>query len=88
MLAVSSVNYICHLKRKYEESTVLLNKPKKHCFVKQGIKRKCSENIEKPVIKKKKTEKCLVHEEKYICDIYECSGIYSTCVNTHMPYIY
>ena len=24
--------------------------------------------------KKQKTCKCIVHEEKYICDIYECNG--------------
>jgi hypothetical protein len=41
------------------------------------IKRKASYNLFN-VTKKQKVydnRRCLIHEEEYICDIYECSGI-------------
>ena len=39
-------------------------------------KRKLSDlyNIIVIYCKKQRTCKCIVHEEKYICDIYECNG--------------
>ena len=35
----------------------------------------------------KKQKKCIFHEEKYICDIYECSGVQKYYHCNHMPYI-
>ena len=36
---------------------------------------------------KSKSNHCLIHEEQYICDIYECSGVYSHQLDHFMPYI-
>lgn len=49
-------------------------------------KRKYNRNFEcNTEIKKEK--KCIFHEEQYICDIYECSGVQKYYKCNHMPYI-
>jgi Zn-dependent peptidase ImmA (M78 family) len=37
--------------------------------------------------KKHKKMYCIFHDEKYICDIYECCGISCYIKYNHMPYI-
>jgi hypothetical protein len=36
--------------------------------------------------KQKRCVYCLIHEEKYICDIYECSGVKHNKHVLYMPY--
>lgn len=36
---------------------------------------------------KYKSQHCLIHEEQYICDIYECSGVHIYQPFDFMPYI-
>lgn len=38
-------------------------------------------------VKKQKIIYCIIHDEKYICDIYECSGIKNEYKVDTMPYI-
>lgn len=53
-------------------------------------KRKTHKSPEYIDPKKQKQEhkpKCILHEEQYICDIYECSGVQKYYKSSHMPYI-
>ena len=59
------------------------------------LKRKSDSYLEKSKHKKQKVEtrlqkhSCLIHEESYICDIYECSCVHVKDIQhpEHMPYI-
>lgn len=62
----------------------------KRTSVESNYKRKPEQFIENPIIKKQKMYDkffCLLHNEKYVCDIYECNGLNEYCVVDHMPYI-
>jgi hypothetical protein len=44
--------------------------------------------IEQKLTKKIKTEEmCILHENRYICDIYECNGVKDHIKYMYMPYI-
>jgi hypothetical protein len=48
-----------------------LNKIIKYLRIESNKRKLYIENIN---CKKQKTCNCIIHEEKYICDIYECNG--------------
>ncbi len=53
-------------------------------------KRKYNKNTEYNHPKKQKKEhknKCILHDENYICDIYDCNGVNNYIKYSHMPYI-
>jgi len=59
-----------------EDPTYVPNKRKRLYPSPNILKRKTHPELNDRSTKKLKvTQFCLVHEEKYICDIYECSGV-------------
>ena len=63
-------------KRKYCESNKRkaiddLNKIIKYLRIESNKRKLHVENVN---CKKQRTCNCIIHEEKYICDIYECNG--------------
>ena len=63
-------------KRKYCESNKRtavddLNKIIKYLRIESNKRKLYIENVN---CKKQRTNNCIIHEEKYICDIYECNG--------------
>ena len=94
MLAVSSMNYSnCVTKRKYMEykNPIILTTTKKRKYSHIPTPKRKLQN--QPSVKNPKKQKnrhihCIVHFEKYICDIYECCGIkHGYQQEIHMPYI-
>jgi len=58
--------------------------------VEKNYKRKPDQVIENPNRKKERVDQnffCLFHNEKCVCDIYECSGLKEYPIVDHMPYI-
>lgn len=101
MLAVSQVNYFSNIgKRKYHESVIITatackkeyresKKRKRDQHNQHGVKRKFIAYSDRDVTKRQRVEeKCLIHEEKYICAIYECGGVTELDKSDYMPYIY
>lgn len=68
-------------------SPSIIKKYKTYIFNK---KRKYHKDPEYLYSKKQKQEHksiCIFHEETYICDIYECSGVQKYYKCNHIPYI-
>lgn len=61
---------------------------KKQKFV-NHLKRKSFAGLEKKHKKQKIINAyiCLIHEQRYICDVYDCGGIKKIYHSNHMPYI-
>jgi len=75
-------------KRKLLHITLYTKPMKKRRFMYTFLnKRKKIELYKDRSVKKQKVTHCLLHEEKYICQIYECSGAKKIYEYTHMPYI-
>lgn len=82
-------------KRNWEE----INHQEDHCLYKRPkitakkiLKRKNLHELKRVYKRdckrlKSKSHHCLIHEEKYICDIYECSGVHRYQEPDFMPYI-
>ena len=59
---------------------------------KKRLKRKICTDLREFIKKsckrlKRESHHCLIHEEKYICNIYECSGVYTYQQPDFMPYV-
>ena len=76
-----------NLKRKWVEFSPSLSH-KRHKVKSDRTKRKIFYDLPNhPKRLKSKSHHCLIHEEQYICDIYECSGVHSHQPFHFMPYI-
>ena len=70
----------------------IINKKRKLCIdykklINQVLGKRKILYCELKNLKKQKKIQCIFHDEKYICDIYECCGISHNIKYNHMPYI-
>lgn len=65
----------------------IINKKKKLCLNYKKLGKRKILYCELTKSKKQKKIQCIFHNERYICDIYECCGISHYIKYNHMPYI-
>lgn len=85
-------------KRRVERKELLNDKKRKFSEVETPKKKECYKFkkgnkysfLRRDMLYKSDEYYCLIHHEKYICDIYDCRGIHTYSYNTNsscMPYI-
>ena len=84
-------------KRRVEQKESLDNKKRKFSEVEIHKQKECCKFKKKNIysfliqsLERLYPEYCLIHDEKYICDIYDCRGVHTYSYNTNavrMPYI-